>query len=133
LLSKISVWEEKLSMRLIRYADIIFVDNKGLKTSLVKMGFDPRKIFVSTNGVDYDAIASVRPVGEILYDGCFCGRLVKTKGIYDLISIWKLVTNLSPSAKLGIVGDCPEYETFSNKIKEANLDKNIILVGFVSE
>jgi glycosyltransferase involved in cell wall biosynthesis len=133
ILSKVSVWGEKLSMRLVRHADIVFVDNEGIKTSLIKMGFEPCKIFVSTNGVDYDTIASVRPVGEIAYNGCFCGRLVKTKGIYDLIEVWKLVTNRFPSASLAVVGDGPEYATFSNKIKEANLEKNIKLMGFVSE
>ena len=133
ILSKVSVLSEKVSMRIIRCADIVFVDNEGIKTSLIKMGFDPSRIFVSTNGVDYDAIASVRPVGEIIYDGCFCGRLVKTKGIYDLIQVWKLVTNYYPDAKLVVVGDGPEYTTFSNKVKEAGLERNIKLMGFVSE
>ena len=133
ILSKVSVWGEKLSMKIVRHADIVFVDNEGIKTSLIKMGFEPRKIFVSTNGVDYEAIASVRPVGEIRYEGCFCGRLVKTKGIYDLIEVWKFVTIRFPSASLVVVGDGPEYATFSNKIKEANLEKNIRLMGFVSE
>jgi len=133
ILSKVSIWGEKLSLRIIRYADIVFVDNEGIKTSLIKMGFESPKIFVSTNAVDYDTIASVRPVGEIRYDGCFCGRLVKTKGIYDLIQIWKLVTICYPDAKLVVVGDGPEYTRFSNKIKEAGLGRNIKLMGFVSE
>ena len=82
------------------------------------MGFDSSKILLSTNGVDYNAIESVRPIGNITYDGCFCGRLVKTKGVYDLIDIWKLVTISYPNSKLVIVGDGPEYATLSNKIKE---------------
>ena len=133
ILSKVSILSEKLSLRLIRYANIVFVVNGDVRTHLINLGFERSKIFLTSLGVDYDAIASVRPVGEIIYDGCFCGRLVKTKGIYDLIDVWKFVTIRYPHARLVIVGDGPEYPTFSDKIKEADLERNIQLMGFVSE
>jgi glycosyltransferase involved in cell wall biosynthesis len=133
ILSKVSILSEKLSLKLMRYANIVFIDNEDIRTHLINMGLEPSKIFLSTNAVDYDAIASVRPVGEIIYDGCFCGRLVKTKGIYDLIDVWKFVTIRYPHARLVIIGDGPEYATFSDKIKEADLERNIQLMGFVSE
>jgi glycosyltransferase involved in cell wall biosynthesis len=111
----------------------VFVVNGDARTHLINLGFERNKIFLTSLGVDYDAIASVRPVGEIIYEGCFCGRLVKTKGIYDLIDVWKFVTSRYPQAKLVIVGDGPEYEILSDKIKEAELERNIQFMGFVSE
>lgn len=133
MLSKVSIFSEKLSLPLIRSANIVFVVNDDVRAYLIERRFDSSKIIVSNNGVDYKAIESVRPVGNAIYDGCFCGRLVKTKGVYDLIEIWKVVTISYPNAKLVIIGDGPEYDTLLNKIKEANLEKNIQLIGFVSE
>jgi glycosyltransferase involved in cell wall biosynthesis len=133
ILSRVSILSERLSLPLIRSANIVIVVNEDVRGYLIKIGFDSSKILLSTNGVDYNAIESVRPIGNITYDGCFCGRLVKVKGVYDLIDIWKLVTKSYPDSKLVIVGDGPEYATLSNKIKEANLERNIQLMGFVSE
>jgi glycosyltransferase involved in cell wall biosynthesis len=97
------------------------------------MGFDPVKIRISSNGLDYNFISSINPIDSTRYDGCFCGRLVKTKGVYDLIEIWKLVTIHHPNSRLVIVGDGPEYTSLSNKIKEMNLVDNIKLTGYISE
>ena len=97
------------------------------------MGFDQAKIRVSSNGLDYGYIDSIKPTDDTGYDGCFCGRLVKRKGIYDLIKIWKSVTRRYPNSRLVIVGDGPEYSSLSNKLKEMNLAENIKLMGFISE
>jgi len=80
-LSRISVLGEKLSLHLIRSANIIFVISEQVKSDLIEMGFDPAKIRVSSNGLDYTYIHAIRPVSEIIYDACFCGRIVKAKGI----------------------------------------------------
>lgn len=134
MLSRISILAERLSMPLIRRADILFVVNEKVREELIDLGFEPRKILLSSNGVDYKAIESIKRVeDDIIYDACFCGRLVKRKGIYDLIEIWKLVTVYYPKSKLVIVGDGPEYDNLSVKVKESKLESNIHLMGFVSE
>jgi glycosyltransferase involved in cell wall biosynthesis len=133
MLSRISILGERLSLPLIRSANILFVVNEQVKEELIDMGFEADKILLSSNGVDYKAIDSAKTVHDIIYDACFCGRLVKRKGIYDLIEIWKLVTLRYPKSKLAIVGDGPEYKNLSVKLKESNLKENIQLMGFVSE
>lgn len=133
ILSSISKLAEKLSLPLIRSANIVFVVNEEVRSDLIEMGFDPAKISVSSNGIDYSYIDTIRPTDDTRYDGCFCGRLVKRKGIYDLIKIWKLVTSHFPTSKLVIVGDGPEYTSLSNKMTEMNLVDNIKLTGFISE
>jgi glycosyltransferase involved in cell wall biosynthesis len=133
ILSRISIAGEKLSLPFIRSANIVFVVNEQVKSDLIEMRFDPGKIRVSSNGVDYNYIASINPTDDTRYDGCFCGRLVKRKGIYDLIRIWKLVTSRYPNSKLVIVGDGPEYTRLSDILKEMNLVESIILTGFISE
>jgi glycosyltransferase involved in cell wall biosynthesis len=133
ILSRISILAEKLSLPLIRSASIVFVVNEEARSDLIEMGFDPAKIQVSSNGLDYNYIDTIRPTDDTRYEGCFCGRLVKRKGIYDLIKIWKLVTYRYPNSKLAIVGDGPEYTSLFNKLKGINLVENIKLMGFISD
>ena len=133
LLSRISILGEKLSLLLIRSANIVFVVNEEVRSDLIEMGVDPAKIRLSSNGLDYNYIATIKPTDNTRYEGCFCGRLVKRKGIYDLIKIWKSVTRRYPNSRLVIVGDGPEYSSLSNKLKEMNLVENIKLMGFISE
>ena len=133
MLSKISILGERLSLPLIKSANILFVVNEQVREELIDMGFEAHKILLSSNGVDYKAIDSVKNIRDTIYDACFCGRLVKRKGIYDLIEIWKLVTLRYPKSKLIIVGDGPEYKNLSVKLKESNLQLNIQIMGFVSE
>jgi glycosyltransferase involved in cell wall biosynthesis len=133
LLSKISILNEKISLYFIRSANIIFVVNEEVKENLKKIGIDSNRIIVSANGLDYKAIESVWSVSNTKFDGCFCGRLVKTKGVYDLIDIWKIVSDYFPNSKLVIIGDGPEYINLRNRIKQLGLEKNICLTGFLSE
>ena len=133
ILSRISILAEKLSLLLIRCANIVFVVNEEVRSDLIEMGVDPTKVRVSSNGLDYSYIATIKPTDNTRYEGCFCGRLVKRKGVYDLIKIWKSVTRRYPNSRLVIVGDGPEYSSLSNKLKEMNLVDDIKLMGFVSE
>lgn len=133
LLNKLSILNEKLSLSLIRQANIVFVVNEEVRTKLINIGFKPSKILLSTNGIDYKAIDSINTTDEIMYDGCFCGRLVKSKGVYDLIEIWKLVTIRYPDSVLVIVGDGHEYKSMIENIKKAHLERNIQFTGFVPE
>jgi glycosyltransferase involved in cell wall biosynthesis len=107
--------------------------NEDVKSDLIQMGIDPARIRVTSNGLDYSYISSINPTDNTRYDGCFCGHLGKTKGVYDLIEIWKLVTIHHPHSVLVIVGDGFEYKSLSNKIKKMNLVDNIKLTGYISE
>ena len=57
ILSRISILGEKLSLLLIRSANIVFVVNEEVRSDLIEMGFDQAKIRVSSNGLDYGYIA----------------------------------------------------------------------------
>lgn len=133
LLSKVSILNEKLSLSIIRRANIIFVVNEHVKEGLVAMGFEPKKIHLSGNGLDYNAIESALSQQQIRFDACFCGRLVKSKGVYDLLAVWKFVMNDFPNAKLLVIGDGPEYSNLLRKIKHSKLEDNVQLTGFLSE
>jgi len=132
-LSRISILNEKMSLYIIRHANILFVVNEQVREHLLKIGFGPKKIHLSGNGLDYDAIESVGKEQQIRFDACFCGRLVKSKGVYDLLPIWKYVMGDFPNAKLLVIGDGPEYANLLRKIKDSKLEDNIQMTGFITE
>ncbi len=60
------------------------------------------------------------------------GRLVKKKGLDNLIRAMAIVTRAFPSVKLVIGGSGPEEANLRQLVKEQNLNKNIIFTGFIS-
>ena len=94
---------QRLSFHLIRQsADLIFVLNDMIRDQLVKLGFSKNKIFVTGAGIDLSQIDEIQPA-ETTYDACFLGRLQLSKGIFDLIEIWKLVVSKKKNARLAII------------------------------
>jgi len=81
------------------------------------------------NGIDLKLINDVRADDKPNFDLCFCGRLNKTKGIYDLVTIVKLAKNQYPNVVCAIVGEGPEKECFIKAIRDNGLEDNIQLVG----
>lgn len=61
------------------------------------------------------------------------GRLSKEKGFLDLIEIMSLVVSIDPEVTLTLIGDGIEKERIIKKIKELNLEKNIILTGYLNQ
>jgi glycosyltransferase involved in cell wall biosynthesis len=128
-------YAQKFSFFLIRRkADKIILVNHLIKSELVKTGFKEEKIFVSSNGIDFEYYDKLGK-GDFSYDGIFLGRLSFSKGIYDLIEIWKRVTGEFPDAKLAIIGggEKSTKEDLQKKINESGLQKNIRLMGFLKD
>ena len=111
-----------------RFFQVIFVVNGVTKDYFVKRGIAHDRVFITNNGIDLNLIRSVK-VDEKEFDACFLGRLVENKGVFDLVQIWKIVTNQYPQAKLCIIGDGPEKPTLIQKISDEKLDSNIFLAG----
>ncbi len=114
-----------------RCAHLIFVINSPTRKYLLHQGVESARVVVTTNGVETKEVASLK--SEKTFDACFLGRLVKNKGIFDLISVWKEICSTRPSARLALLGDGSEKELLKELVAKAGLEKNIILLGFVSE
>jgi glycosyltransferase involved in cell wall biosynthesis len=114
-----------------RIADIIFVFNRHTYNLLIHTGFDYKKVFLTSNGVD---VATLNIVNDKkLFDACFLGRLVENKGIPDLVKVWKLVCRSRKDAKLAVIGSGPQEKLLDELATRENLKNNIILFGFVPE
>lgn len=125
---------QKISFLFIRRADIIVNINHQVKGELVKIGFDKEKIFVNTPGIDVEYFRNLKISDDIpKYDGTFLARLNPSKGIFDLIEIWKKVVEKKSDAKLAIIGGGSDEikDRLRDKIKKENLEKNIDILGFL--
>lgn len=60
------------------------------------------------------------------------GRLSQEKGFLDLVSVIKIVQKEIPDIKLHLIGDGNQRELIVNKIKELNLENNIIMHGYLN-
>ena len=122
---------EKLGLFLCkRSADIIFAINSETKEFLIREGFEPNRITIIRNGVEHELINSVK-VNAKEYEASFCARLVKRKGVYDLLDIWEKVLKYFPESRLVIIGEGEEFSSLQGAITRKQLDKNILLTGYV--
>ena len=68
-------------------------------------------------------------------DGVYIGRHTKDKGIFDVISVWNKVYKKIPNTTLVTAGSCQEEIklALSRSIKEDGLEKNVKILGMISE
>lgn len=126
---------QKISFYLIKKrADGIIVVNETVKHALLHDGFPEKKIFVSANGVNIDAIRKSKKEGKA-YDGIFMGRVTISKGIFDLLRIWHKICQYAPHMQLAIIGEGSRSITkeMLHMIQRYNLSNNVTMLGFVPD
>jgi glycosyltransferase involved in cell wall biosynthesis len=127
---------QKIALSAIKAkANLILVLNRDLQKELESLGFSLRKMVVLGGGVDFNAINSFQSQRTRNYDGVFLGRLHPSKGVFDLVPIWKEVTKILPKAHLAVIGFGHKeiVEELKNKIRETGLADNITLRGFLPQ
>jgi len=63
----------------------------------------------------------------------YVGRLVKYKGVQDLLRAFKIVVKKYPKARLYIVGRGPFMSALKKLADELSITDNVIFTGFISE
>jgi len=117
-----------------RYSDIVFVDNSRVKAQLNSLGFPKDRIHVVPLGIDKESIDNSKPNPNVSYDACYLGRLHATKGVYDLASIWRFVTDVKKSAKLAVIGSDPTgnvLRKLQEEFRQLGLKENVDFLGLV--
>lgn len=115
-----------------RFADQVFVydtpEGKVIGDHFLERGL--LRVTPIANGVSLSVIDRV-PAGGKKFDVCFVGGLRASKGIYDLIPIWKGVLAHFPKARLAIVGEgVPAVtEDFRSRLISAGLMDNVVFLG----
>lgn len=126
-IEKINFWVLK-----IKKAVIITVSEKNKNTLVRKYGFIEKNVYSTKNGLDIEFIESMVP-GKEKYDIVFCGRVYRTKGIYDLMDIIKIIKKSHPDIKCAVVGSGSDMESYKSSITVEGLGDNIRLFGYVTE
>ena len=97
--NKIHFWTQKLARFIInRFADMVIVTNP----TMFNIFPDKKKTWIN-GGIDLSKCGLTNQ--ERPYDLVFCGRIHKSKGIDELLEIWKIVNKILPSSKLAVIGD----------------------------
>jgi glycosyltransferase involved in cell wall biosynthesis len=128
----ISYVSQKISHFLIKHANIVIIDNLLLRKELQKRGFDKKKIILRYPGITVPQ--KIDAIGKN-YDAITVSRLHESKGIEDLITIWKQVVQTMPDKKLGIIGTGDhDYQRYLlTLIRQKKLEKSITFLGYLDE
>lgn len=131
---RISYWAQTLSLSIIKlFSATVITASKYMKNILADNYRLSNEIHVIYPGINKEKYK----YNEVLtkkYDAFFLSRLHKSKGIFELIEIWKLVVKKRPNAKLIIAGqgDSSVYNLLNKKIIKNNMTSSIQLKGFIS-
>ena len=124
--------QEKKALKIIKKkADLIFTCNCIEKSKIIKL-IGNKKVKIAGIGIDTKEIDKIKESKE-KNSALFIGRIVRQKGVFDLIGVMKEAIKKKPKLKLKIIGTGPEKEVLSQQIKKEHLEKNILILGFVSE
>lgn len=133
---KIPYFAQKISFFFIKkFADLIIVDNNLLKEELIKQNFNKNKLFVIYPGINIKYLKSIKNINNNdNYDCVFMAQLRISKGIFDLLDIWKQILN-SGNFKLAIIGagDVNIVNQIKQKIIKSNISKYVDLLGYIED
>lgn len=120
------IWGRKeFKQRAFREVDKFLAVTNKAKEVLIKEGCPAKKIKVIYMGVDLQEFRMKDNKNKNSIDLLFVGRLVKEKGIYDLLKAFIRLLKDKQKVKLTIVGDGPEKESIINLIKQTNWQRFI--------
>lgn len=125
---------QRISFVFIKKSDIVININAQVRRELIKLGFAENKIKVNTPGIDVDYFQKlIVNKRSPKFEATFLGRLNPSKGIFDLIEIWKRVVKESPEARLAIIGGGSQsiVDQLKNRIVNAKLENNVYILGFL--
>lgn len=96
------------------------------------LGFPDNKLTYISNGIDISGFNNyVYPKKVTSF--IFLGRLIKEKGIYELLQAFTYFHKKHPQSKLYIGGDGPERTRIVNYISNNNLSESIIYKGVIDQ
>jgi len=111
-------------------ASLVLVSNRWDRDTLIRKGFDSKKILVSYGAVNIEEAETIE-IKEKHYDCCYIGRFHPQKGFKDLIDIWGIIVQEISTAKLVVIGDDVNLKQVKSIVKKRGLENNINFRGFL--
>jgi L-malate glycosyltransferase len=133
---EVSRGSRRIANRLIRKCDFVMLKHlftrvvavsEGLKASMIqKHGFDPAKVEVIHNGIDYlPPSNSSRLSCSIIHIGTV-GRMVPVKDFGLFLDVAKEIRKQRDNIRFSILGDGPLKDELTRKAKESGLEGIIL-------
>ncbi len=123
-----------LFIKLYGGSDHIFVLAENFKIYLVSLGINNEKIHLFTTMFDSDEFSNQLPESK---GNCrnllFLSRLVKEKGIYEVLEAYYNLSMDYPDVRLVIAGNGDEDEGVERFLKDKNLQNKVELAGYVRD
>lgn len=129
-----SYFAQKLSFFILRaFSATLITASSHMRSKLMLSGFSKQNIHVIHPGISQKRIVPNKTGKH--FDAIFLSRLHPSKGIFDLVEIWKCVSKSLPSTKLAIIGtgDTAVIEKLNFIMKQHNQTKSISLLGHLSD
>jgi glycosyltransferase involved in cell wall biosynthesis len=115
---------QQVALPFYRRADLIFTDNSLVKDELISLGLSAEKIHVQYPVVEVEAARDAIPLKK--YQIIFIGRLVRQKGVYDLLEAVEPL-----DVTVGMIGKGEEQTGMIDFIKRHNMSDRVDLLGFL--
>ncbi len=108
--------------------------SESTKKDLIAAGIPGKNIVICINGITNKPLERI-PQKEKIPTFLFVSRVVRMKGIEEVIKAFGFITQHIPSSQLWVVGGgVPAYlEQLSNMAKEYGVDQKIFFLGRLSE
>ena len=88
----------------------------------------PDQSFKKTNKYTFRKLYNISPTDPLLL---FVGRVAHEKNIDFLLHVYKYIASENKSIKFLITGEGPAFEHIQKLIKKLNLDRSVILTGYL--
>ena len=88
----------------------------------------PDQSFKKTNKYTFRKLYNISPTDPLLL---FVGRVAHEKNIDFLLHVYKYIARKNKSIKFLITGEGPAFEHIQKLIKKLNLDRSVILTGYL--
>jgi phosphatidylinositol alpha-1,6-mannosyltransferase len=136
---------QKLILPFVRRANRVAPISSATATEVTKRGVLPSSVVVTTLGINDDYDGTIEPDKKVLSDQIgydvtnsflllTTGRLVKRKGVaWFTENVMPDLVKTELNVKYLVVGSGAETELIQQKIKDMNLEDNVIMLGRVSD
>lgn len=120
----------KLSSIVAKGAHSIFTHVESNRKTLIGLGIQNEKIHTIYRGIDITntKMAAPQSNSEIV----FIGRLLKTKGIFEMLDVMQIVLKHTPKARLTVIGDGEDRAAFEAAIESQKLTNSVTLTGWLT-
>ena len=119
--------------KLFSDGDLFLVEGNHMRKGLIDLGCPPDQIRILHIAVDINKIKYQKRQVENKDEKIkilFCGRLIEKKGLIYALKAIKLIVDKYPDLEFRVIGDGRLKSGIETFIKEQNLQKYVILLGY---